>query len=138
MSKKVVNKLDEKAILSLMADPTPLPIQHTNLIETGGTDEPKTDEIDTNVIDTETEKRIRRVNTDDYARQYLSPNQPTAARRGVYIDLEFHKKILTLVGVVGKRNLTVGSFVDAVLTKHFEQYGDEVKTICSKQVNKIL
>lgn len=125
-----------------MADPTPLPVQQINSPEAGDGDDRNghngTDKEVANETEPEVEKRIRRINIDDYVRQFLSPDQPSVVRRGVYIDFEFHKKISTLVGVVGKRNLTVGSFVDSVLAKHFEQYGDEVKTICSKQVNKIL
>ncbi len=132
-----MSKPDEKVILSLMADPTPLPERHIPQMNTSHPGETSAAD-QTATAEPETERRSRRVNVDEYASQFLSPTQPSAIRRGAYIDFEYHKKISTLVGVVGKRNLTVGSFIDTVLAKHFEQYGEEIKTLCSKQVNKIL
>lgn len=88
--------------------------------------------------DPQTGTRTQSGNVDAYVRQFLSPRQGATIRQGVYIDKELHTKISMLVGIVGKRNLTVGNYVDMVLTQHFEQYGDEVKTVCSKRINKII
>ena len=83
-------------------------------------------------------KRTQRERVEAYIRLFLSPGEKTTIRKSVYINHAFHEKIKLLVRVAGKTNLTAGSYVDTILTKHFEQYGEEVKAICSKQVNKIL
>lgn len=75
---------------------------------------------------------------DAYVRQFLTPGQGATIRQGVYIDRELHTKISTIVGIVGKRNVTVGNYVDAVLTDHFSKYEKEAKSVCSEGINKIL
>lgn len=75
---------------------------------------------------------------DAYVRQFLSPGQGATIRQGVYVDRELHTKISTIVGIVGKRNVTVGNYVDAVLTDHFSKYEKEAKSVCSEGINKIL
>lgn len=82
--------------------------------------------------------RIQPGDVDAYVRQFLSPGQGATIRQGVYVDRELHTKISTLVGIVGKRNLTVGNYVDAVLAAHFSKYEKEVKSVCSEGINKIL
>lgn len=151
MAKKTANserRFDEKEVLSLMADPMIFPEPITS--QTHTTVLPKTDddpvqtvpddscEVKKAVHENLPNKRTQRENVEEYIRRFLSPSQPAVIRRGVYIDRELHTKISALVGVVGKRNLTVGSFVDAVLYLHFEQFRDEVKTVFSKRFNKIL
>lgn len=150
MAKKTVNNasaVDEKEFLSLMADPImysePIITQNKITISPniGASEQTVSEAGDTeNAIETDIPqgKRRQRGNVDEYIQQFLSPGQPTVIRRGVYIDRELHTKISALVGVVGKRNLTVGSFVDTVLNLHFEQFKDEVKTVFSKRFNKIL
>ena len=58
-------------------------------------------------------------------------------RQGVYIDKELHQKISVIVGIAGKRQLTVGNYIDNVLKEHFEKHADEVKTYLQKSYNKI-
>ena len=57
--------------------------------------------------------------------------------QGVYIDKELHQKISVIVGIAGKRQLTVGNYIDNVLKEHFEKHADEVKTYLQKSYNKI-
>ncbi len=42
-----------------------------------------------------------------------------------------------MVGIAGKRQLTVGNYIDNVLREHFEKHSDEVKAYCQKSYNKI-
>ena len=60
------------------------------------------------------------------------------ARQCVYIDRRLHRKITTLVGVAGTRRFTVGNFIDNVLEQHFERHRTEIRSLCSKGLNKIL
>ncbi len=83
------------------------------------------------------EPRVRRSDTEDYALHFLK-NTPSETRQCVYIDRRLHRKITTLVGVAGNRRFTVGNFIDNVLEQHFEQYRTEIRSLCSKRLNKIL
>ena len=81
-------------------------------------------------------------------RKQFAPHWPTLSvsssrpykcdgRQGVYIDKELHQKISVIVGIAGKRQLTVGNYIDNVLKEHFEKHADEVKTYLQKSYNKI-
>lgn len=129
MAKKAENSsLDEEYLRSLMAggtrlDPQPPPAE----IPAG---EAVRD-------DAAAGKRMPKERVGSFAQRFLTAYRP-AERQGVYIDRELHTKISAIVGIVGPRSLTVGNYVDNVLKHHFEQFGDEIKAVCSKQFNKIL
>ena len=72
----------------------------------------------------------------DFIRKFLTPYK-CDGRQGVYIDKELHQKISVIVGIAGKRQLTVGNYIDNVLKEHFEKHADEVKTYLQKSYNKI-
>ena len=72
----------------------------------------------------------------DFIGKFLTPYK-CEGRQGVYIDKELHQKISVIVGIAGKRQLTVGNYIDNVLKEHFEKHADEVKTYLQKSYNKI-
>ena len=87
------------------------------------------------VTDRPPPKTIRTVLA-DFIRKYLTPYK-CEGRQGVYIDKELHQKISVIVGIAGKRQLTVGNYIDNVLKEHFDKHADEVKTYLQKSYNKI-
>lgn len=87
------------------------------------------------VMDRPSPKTIRTVLA-DFIRKFLTPYK-CEGRQGVYIDKELHQKISVIVGIAGKRQLTVGNYIDNVLKEHFEKHADEVKTYLQKSYNKI-
>ena len=80
---------------------------------------------------------ISKSDAEDYASRFLK-NTPSEARQCVYIDRRLHRKITPLVGVAGNRRFTVGNFIDNVLEQHFERHRTEIRSLCSKGLNKIL
>ena len=72
----------------------------------------------------------------DFIRRFLTPYK-CEGRQGVYIDKELHQKISVIVGIAGKRQLTVGNYIDNVLKEHFERHSEEVKAYLQKSYNKI-
>lgn len=72
----------------------------------------------------------------DFICKFLTPYK-CEGRQGVYIDKELHQKISVIVGIAGKRQLTVGNYIDNVLKEHFEKHSEEVKTYLQKSYNKI-
>lgn len=117
-------EIDEEYLRSLMAGPEPA-ASASEAIAPEAAEEPAS------------EPRARRSDAEDYASHFLK-NTPSEARQCVYIDRRLHRKITTLVGVAGNRRFTVGNFIDNVLERHFEQYRAEIRSICSKGLNKIL
>ncbi|MFS2722946.1 DUF3408 domain-containing protein [Bacteroides thetaiotaomicron] len=94
---------------------------------------------DTGYPETGTEKpspKTIRTALADFIRKFLIPYK-CEGRQGVYIDKELHQKISVIVGIAGKRQLTVGNYIDNVLKEHFEKHADEVKTYLQKSYNKI-
>lgn len=94
---------------------------------------------DTGRSETVTEKsspKTIRTALADFIRKFLTPYK-CEGRQGVYIDKELHQKISVIVGIAGKRQLTVGNYIDNVLKEHFEKHADEVKTYLQKSYNKI-
>lgn len=87
------------------------------------------------VTEKSSSKTIRTVLA-DFIRKFLTPYK-CEGRQGVYIDKELHQKISVIVGIAGKRQLTVGNYIDNVLKEHFEKHADEVKTYLQKSYNKI-
>lgn len=87
------------------------------------------------VMDRPSPKMIRTALT-DFIRKFLTPYK-CDGRQGVYIDKVLHQKISVIVGIAGKRQLTVGNYIDNVLKEHFEKHADEVKTYLQKSYNKI-
>lgn len=73
---------------------------------------------------------------DTFISRFLASNK-CEARQGVYIDRELHQKITAIVGITGKRQFTVGNYIDNVLAAHFEEFGEEIKIYCQKNYNKI-
>lgn len=72
----------------------------------------------------------------DFIRRFLTPYK-CEGRQGVYIDKGLHQKISVIVGIAGKRQLTVGNYIDNVLKEHFEKHSEEVKAYLQKSYNKI-
>ena len=72
----------------------------------------------------------------DFIRRFFTPYK-CEGRQGVYIDKELHQKISVIVGIAGKRQLTVGNYIDNVLKEHFERHSEEVKAHLQKSYNKI-
>ena len=118
------NPVDEAYLRSLMAAPEPA---------ASSSDTEVSEQAETPA----SEPRVRRSDAEDYASRFLK-NTPSEARQCVYIDRRLHRKITTLVGVAGTRRFTVGNFIDNVLEQHFERHRTEIRSLCSKGLNKIL
>ena len=140
MAKKMTgeNPVDEAYLRSLMAGtpvepPTAVPVKTETVNTVADETEvpPETDASDEKSLP----KSLKTTLT-DFIRRFLTPYK-CENRQGVYIDRELHQKISVIVGIAGKRQLTVGNYIDNVLREHFEKHSDEVKAYCQKSYNKI-
>ena len=79
--------------------------------------------------DREAPKRRKGKNS-DYERLFIR-KAPSNTRSGktVYIRQEFHERILRIVQVIGRNEISLYSYLDNVLAHHFEIYQDEISTL---------
>lgn len=151
MAKKTIeqNPVDEAYLRSLMAGSLPekiVPSAPKNGETDGtGTSIPQMDRETIEEVKTEFEaeempekaaSKTLKAALAEFMRRFLTPYK-CEGRQGVYIDKELHQKISVIVGIAGKRQLTVGNYIDNVLREHFEKHSDEVKAYCQKSYNKI-
>ncbi len=54
-------------------------------------------------------------------------------RQCVYISREVHSKISKIVNVIADKEITVGGYIDTVLTQHLEMHKDEINELYKKQ-----
>lgn len=143
------NPVDEAYLRSLMAGGPPEKIvpsvpQNGETDGTGAsilqTDNETTEEVktefETEDMPEKAASRTLKTALAEFMRRFLTPYK-CEGRQGVYIDKELHQKISVIVGIAGKRQLTVGNYIDNVLREHFEKHSDEVKAYCQKSYNKI-
>ena len=62
-------------------------------------------------------------------------NTSLKARKGIqaYIRPEFHEQIQRIVDVVGKKEISIASYLDNVLAFHFEMFETEIEQELDEQ-----
>ena len=71
--------------------------------------------------------RKRRNSPGDYRETYFQP---------LYVSRTTHEKLMRIVTVIGGRKVTVSSYVENILLRHFEQYQDEINTLYENNFQK--
>ena len=59
-----------------------------------------------------------------------------ADRQPLYVSRTTHEKLMRIVTVIGGRKVTVSSYVENILLRHFEQYQDEINTLYESHFQK--
>ena len=54
----------------------------------------------------------------------------------LYVSRTTHEKLMRIVTVIGGRKVTVSSYVENILLRHFEQYQDEINTLYESHFQK--
>lgn len=80
--------------------------------------------------------RRKRSNAVDYETVFLQRNE-LKARQSVYISKEIHEKVSRIVNVLGGKDLSVGGYIDNVLSQHFETYMDEINALYDEKYEKL-
>lgn len=72
-------------------------------------------------------KRKQKQKETDYISIFMS-NSNIKARSGklIYIRPEYHEKVSKIIHVVGKNEISIFSYIDNVLTHHFEEFQEEI------------
>ena len=55
----------------------------------------------------------------------------------VYVRKDYHDRILRIIRVIGKSELSLSGYIDHVLTQHFAQYEEEIKKLYKKYYEEV-
>lgn len=79
--------------------------------------------------------RKRKGGTDDYRETYFQKVE-LADRQPLYVSRTTHEKLMRIVTVIGGRKVTVSSYVENILLRHFDQYQDEINALYESHFQK--
>ena len=79
--------------------------------------------------------RKRKGGSGDYRETYFQKVELTD-RQPLYVSRTTHEKLMRIVTVIGGRKVTVSSYVENILLRHFEQYQDEINTLYESNFQK--
>jgi hypothetical protein len=69
----------------------------------------------------------KKVNKPDYESLFVCESSVTARQgKQVYIRKDYHDRILKIIQVIGKNEVSIASYIDNVLTQHFDTYQSEI------------
>ncbi len=74
------------------------------------------------------------IKSGDYSQRFLTQPRGVFPKK-IYICVEFHEIIETIVKILGKGdvNLTLSGFLHNILSEHFEKYGDEIDRLLQER-----
>ena len=79
--------------------------------------------------------RKRKGGSGDYRETYFQKVE-LADRQPLYVSRTTHEKLMRIVTVIGGRKVTISSYVENILLRHFEQYQDEINTLYESNFQK--
>ena len=139
---KKIEDIDEKEFLSILdsrATPSGLPNKDKNappapiakevIVEEEEKEEPEEKEI----VPKRTYKKKK---NSEYLDAFMKP-KVLKQRQSVYIGQDVHEFISKVVKKLGVRNLTVGVFIDTVMSEHIRDHADELRAIYYKEEGDI-
>lgn len=79
------------------------------------------------------ETKRKRSKSPDYESLFIQEVGITArSGKSVYIRKDHHEKIMKIVQVIGKNQVSLFSYIDNVLSQHFAAYQDEITELYNK------
>lgn len=79
------------------------------------------------------ETKRKRSKSPDYESVFLvNAEIPTRSGKLVSIREKYHERINKIVQVIGKKEITIFSYIDNVLNHHFEAFQDEISELYNK------
>ena len=94
------------------------------------------EKVETNKPETDTGTRKRKNNQENYESLFIKETNLTARLgKSVYIRKEYHVRILKIIQVIGENEVSLFSYLDNVLTHHFQTFQNDITEIY-KQKNK--
>ena len=150
MAKRVkAGNLDESLIIqvfkdtALLADPADaIAEQPEEEVSAGESDEDQEQPDDNTAeapVDNPVPKNKPRRKRGDYNEVFLKKKE-LKTRQPVYISLKVHKEIIKLVHLFAlmDKEISVGGYIDNVLTEHLEQHKEEISELYHNQMNDLM
>lgn len=88
------------------------------------------------ILDLSEEETSKEDKMREYLEAFIKP-KVLKQRKSVYISQDVHEFISKIVNKMGLRDLTVGVFIDTVLSEHIKEHADELKAIYYKEEKDI-
>lgn len=136
--------VDEQFLMDVIAGgfstkkETPEPAKEPESIQPEEQEEPEIIVVEEKRIEEkpkESAKR-KRTTTVDYEAVFLQRNE-LKARQSVYVSKEIHEKVSKIASVLGGKDLSVGGYIDNVLSQHFDTFMDEINALYEKKYAKL-
>ncbi|OUN98591.1 DUF3408 domain-containing protein [Bacteroides clarus] len=121
-------KIDEDFMKELISQG--VPAKRENLPD----DAPQKTQAETAQVEKPTPRK-RKGGTGDYRETYFQKVE-LADRQPLYVSRTTHEKLMRIVTVIGGRKVTVSSYVENILLRHFEQYQDEINALYESHFQK--
>ena len=131
-------KIDENFMKELISQgvPTKQENQPDNAPLPGGETDIAQEGQHTETVQVEkTTPRKRKGGTGDYRETYFQKVE-LADRQPLYVSRTTHEKLMRIVTVIGGRKVTVSSYVENILLRHFDQYQDEINALYESHFQK--
>ena len=145
-----LNEIDANFVISSFKNkdrrnnPSSLPraLVPENEKEQAGTEQKQTEKKEIPaVVQTETpreENKRKRNKTADYEGLFIQEAGITARTgKSVYIRKDYHDKIMKIIQVIGKNQVSLFSYIDNVLSHHLATYQDEITELYNKNNESI-
>ncbi len=136
---KKFDDIDEKELLSILdGRATPSALSKNNDVVTSS---PKSEEAEEETEEPEekevvSKRTYKKKKNSEYLDAFLKP-RVLKQRQSVYISQDVHEFIAKIVKKLGVRNMTVGVFIDTVMTQHIKEHKDELRAIYYREEGDI-
>lgn len=74
----------------------------------------------------------------EYLERFIKTSKtPARAGKMVYVRKEYHDRIMRILHVIGKGELSISGYIDHVLTQHFSDYEEAIKKLYKKNYEDV-
>jgi hypothetical protein len=136
---KKFDDIDEKEFLSILdgrATPSALPQKEDTAIPLPKEEEPEEETEEREEKEVTPKRTYKKKKNSEYLDAFLKP-RVLKQRQSVYISQDVHEFIAKIVKKLGVRNMTVGVFIDTVMTQHIKEHMDELRAIYYREEGDI-
>ncbi len=134
---KKFDDIDEKELLSILdGRATPSALPKNNDTSSPKSEEPEEETEEREERDPAPKRTYKKKKNSEYIDAFLKP-RVLKQRQSVYISQDVHEFIAKIVKKLGVRNMTVGVFIDTVMTQHIKEHMDELRAIYYREEGDI-
>ena len=136
---KKFDDIDEKELLSILdgrATPSALPKNNDTVTSSPKSEEPEEEMEEREEKEPAPKRTYKKKKNSEYIDAFLKP-RVLKQRQSVYISQDVHEFIAKIVKKLGVRNMTVGVFIDTVMTQHIKEHMDELRAIYYREEGDI-